>query len=147
MHAVLMRVDVFSCHVSFGKIRREEHILVRTFYTVRVETHTGREMMVDGRLSYGGIYSCAKTEYNPVIPEIPPEWYFPLIDLVKTTTKVNTVAKTAVFYGMNTTGSGIFCCIFHSKFVRRFYVWPEKFHSATKSYETHTSSTKHIVPS
>ena len=65
MHAVLMRVDVFSCHVSFGKIRREEHILVRTFYTVRVETHTGREMMVDGRLSYGGIYSCAKTEYNP----------------------------------------------------------------------------------
>ena len=43
MHAVLMRVDVFSCHVSFGKIRREEHILVRTFYTVRVETHTGRD--------------------------------------------------------------------------------------------------------
>ena len=65
MHAVLMRVDVFSCHVSFGKIRREEHILVRTFYTERVETHTGREMMVDDRLSYGGIYGCAKTEYNP----------------------------------------------------------------------------------
>ena len=67
MHAVLTRVDVFSCHVSccvVGKIRREEHILVRNFYTVRVETHTGREMMVDGRLSYGGIYSCAKTEYN-----------------------------------------------------------------------------------
>ena len=67
MHAVLMRVDVFSCHVSFGKIRREEHILVRTFYTERVETHTGREMMVDDRLSYGGIYGCAKTENNPVI--------------------------------------------------------------------------------
>ena len=59
MHAVLTRVDVFSCHVSccvVGKIRREEHILVRNFYTVRVETHTGREMMVDGRLSYGGIF-------------------------------------------------------------------------------------------
>ena len=70
MHAVLTRVDVFSCHVSccvVGKIRREEHILVRIFYTVRVETHTGREMMVDGRLSYGGIYSCAKTEYNHVM--------------------------------------------------------------------------------
>ena len=51
MHAVLTRVDVFSCHVSccvVGKIRREEHILVRIFYTVRVETHTGREMMVGG---------------------------------------------------------------------------------------------------
>jgi hypothetical protein len=51
MHAVLTRVDVFSCHVSccvVGKIRREEHILVRNFYTVRVETHTGREMMVGG---------------------------------------------------------------------------------------------------
>ena len=85
--------------------------------------------------------------YCTVIPEIPPEWYFPLIDLVKTTTKVNTVAKTAVFYGMNTTGSGIFCCIFHSKLVRRFYGWPAKFHSATKSYETHTSSTEQIAPS
>ena len=61
MHAILMRVDVFSCHVFV----REDKKGVRTFYTVRLRPIPGREMMVDGRLSNGGIYSCAKTEYNP----------------------------------------------------------------------------------
>jgi len=53
MHAILMRVDVFSCHVFV----REDKKGVRTFYTVRLSPIPGREMMVDGRLSYGGIYS------------------------------------------------------------------------------------------
>lgn len=48
----------------FGNMRREEDILLpRTFYTVALRPTLGREMMMDDRLSYGGIYSCAKNDY------------------------------------------------------------------------------------